>query len=49
MGNGRGRGGLAIGIVVRLDDTAGGVEVDEAALIGTIERSRTLFDDESLL
>jgi hypothetical protein len=49
VGNGRGRGRLAIGIVVRLNKAVGGVEVGESALIRAVERSRTLFDDEALL
>jgi hypothetical protein len=49
MRDGRWRGRLTIGVVVRLNDTAGRDEVGDAALIGAVERSRALFDDESLL
>ena len=35
MGDGRGR--LAIGIVIRVNGTVGGVKVDELALIGAVD------------
>ena len=37
VGDGRWRGRLTIGIVIRVNDTAGGVEVGESALIGAVE------------
>ena len=49
MGNGRGRGRLAIGMVVRLNKAVGGVEVGESALIRAVERSGSLLDNKSLL
>ena len=50
MGDGRWRGRLAIGIVViRVNNTAGGVEVGESALIGAVEGCWTLLDNELLL
>jgi len=36
-------------MVVRLKEAVGGVEVGESALIGAVERSRSLFDDQALL
>ena len=44
-----GRGRLTIGIVVRVNDAAGGVEVGESALIRAVKRGGTLLDNESLL
>ena len=44
-----GRGRLTIGIVVRVNDAAGGVEVGKPALIRAIKRGGTLLDNESLL
>ena len=49
MGDGRWRGGLAIGIVIRVNGAAGGVEVCESALIGAVEGFWTLLDNEPLL
>ena len=49
MGDGRRRGRLAIGIVIRLDDAAGGVEVGQSALIRAVKGSRTLLDNQLLL
>lgn len=49
MGDRRGRGRLTIGVVVQLNDAAGRVEVGDTALIGAVERSRALFDNEFLL
>ena len=48
-GRGRGRGRLTIGVVVRLGKAVGGVEVSKSALIGVVERSRSLFGDEAFL
>ena len=45
----RGRRRLAIGIVIRLNDTGGGFEVGQSALIRAVERGRTLLDDQLLL
>jgi hypothetical protein len=45
MRDGRGRRILSIGVVIRVNDTAGAVEVRESTLIGAVERSRALFDD----
>ena len=49
MGDRRWRGRLTIGIVIRVNDTAGGVEVGESALIGAVEGCWTLLDNEPLL
>ena len=49
MGDGRWRGRLAIGIVIRANDAAGGVEVGESALIGTVEGCWTLLDNKPSL
>jgi hypothetical protein len=49
VGDGRRRGRLAIGIVVRINDAAGGVEVGEAALIRAVQGCGTLLNDEPLL
>ena len=49
MRDGRGRGELAIGVVVRLDNPARDIEVGESALIGAVERCGTLLDNEPLL
>ena len=49
MGDGRWRGRLAIGIVIRVNHTAGGVEVGESALIRAVEGCWTLLDNEPLL
>ena len=48
MGDGGWKGRLVIGIVVRANDTAGGVEVGESALIGAVEGCWTLLDNEPL-
>ena len=40
---------MTIKIGVRVNDTAGGVEVGKSALIGAVKRGRTLLDSESLL
>ena len=42
-------GRLTIGIVVRVNDAAGGVEVGESALIRAVKRGGTPLDNESLL
>jgi len=47
--NWRGRRELTIGVVVRLNRSAGGVEVGESALIRAVEGCRTLLDNELLL
>jgi len=47
VGDGRGR--LAIGIVIRVNGTMGGVKVDESALIGAVGGCWTLLDNELLL
>ena len=44
-----GRGRLTIGIVVRVNDATGGVEVGESALIGAVKRGGTRLDNELLL
>lgn len=49
MGDGRGRGRLAIGVVVGLNNATGGVEVGESALIRAVEGSGSLLDNEPLL
>lgn len=45
----RGRGRLSIGVVIRVNNTAAGVEIGKSTFIGAVERSRTLFDDQALL
>ena len=40
---------MTIGIVVRVNDAAGGVEVGESALIGAVKRGGTRLDNELLL
>ena len=47
MGDGRGRGRLAIGIVVRLNKAIGGVEVRKSALVRAV--SVALLDDGLLI
>ena len=49
MGDGRWRGRLAIGIVIRVNGAAGGIEVCESALIGAVEGFWTLLNNEPLL
>ena len=49
VGDGRGRGRLAIGIVIRVNGAAGGAGVCDSALIGAVEGFWTLFDNEPLL
>jgi len=45
----RGRGGLTIGVVVRLNYSVGSVEVGESALIRAVEGRGALLDNEPLL
>ena len=49
MKDGRGKGELAIGVVVRLNNPARDIEVGESTLIGAVERCGTLLDNEPLV
>jgi len=48
-GTGGGGGRLAIGIVIRANDTTGDVQVGESTLIRAVEGYWTLLDNELLL